>query len=385
MNIDLLGIILLIGSFQGFFLSFLILHKGRTLFANRFLAALLFAFGLTLLSLWLSDEGFYISNPKLMFTLEGIQLIIFPLYFLYAKYLEELSNKFSKMDLFHFVPFIVYKIFLIPFYFLNQEIISAFQNSYMFENYPIQYIVFNWIIIFQGLIYMILVLKITKIYEKHIKEFYSSISQIKLDWLKNATYLAIIITIGFMTENILQLAGITFSEQFGFSSLLAAIYIYTIGYMGLSRSGVFTELTQIESINSEKIIDQKNNDRYEKSGLSIEKAEAYSKKLKQLMEMEKPYKNCKLTLRDIASMLNISAHNLSEIINTKEEKNFFDFVNQYRIEEVKNDLLNPHNNNLTILAIAMEAGFNSKTSFNTLFKKYVGLTPSKYRESMKSD
>lgn len=384
LKIELLGIILLIGSFQGFFLSFLILHKGRKLFANRFLGALLFTFGLTLLALWLSDQGFYLTRPKLMYTLEGIQLIIFPFYYLYAKYLEELSVKFSKLDLLHFVPFIVYKILLIPFYFISQEDISVFHSLYSLENYPIQYIIFNWMIIIQGFAYMILVLKITKIYEQHIKEFYSSISQIKLDWLKNSTYLALFITFGFMMENILQQSGIYVSESFGFSSLLAAIYIYTIGYMGLSRSGIFTELVQIKTINSSQNVNENYNKRYEKSGLSNEKADECQRNLLQIMESEKPYKNNNLTLSDLASLLKISSHNLSEIINTKGGKNFFDFINYYRIEEVKKELINPSKQNLTILAIAMDAGFNSKTSFNTLFKKYVGTTPTQFRELEKS-
>ena len=239
-------------------------------------------------------------------------------------------------------------------------------------------------IIIQGFAYMILVLKITKIYEQHIKDFYSSISQIKLDWLKNSTYLALFITFGFMMENILQHSGIYVSESFGFSSLLAAIYIYTIGYMGLSRSGIFTELVQIKTINSSQNVNENYNKRYEKSGLSNEKADECQRNLLQIMESEKPYKNNNLTLSDLASLLKISSHNLSEIINTKGGKNFFDFINYYRIEEVKKELINPNKQNLTILAIAFDAGFNSKTSFNTLFKKYVGTTPTQFRELEKS-
>ncbi|MCK5087369.1 MAG: AraC family transcriptional regulator, partial [Melioribacteraceae bacterium] len=333
----------------------------------------------------LSDQGLYITNPKLMFTLEGIQLLLFPVYYLYAKYLEGFSEKFSNFDLLHLFPFLVYKIFLLPYYFMTHEQILTFQNSLIIEDHPFQYIVLNWIIIIQGLVYMILVLNVTKKYELRIKEMYSSISKIKLDWLKNATYLALFITIVFMIENILQLSGIYISESFGFSSLMAAIYIYTIGYMGLSRSGVFTELVQIESMDLDNNIKQSNIERYEKSGLSIENAEMYQKKLLSIMESEKPYMNSNLTLGDLAALLSISSHNLSEIINTKEKKNFFDFINHYRIEETKRELINPKKGNLTILAIAMDAGFNSKTSFNTLFKKYVGMTPTQYRDSTKSE
>ena len=379
MKIDLLGIILIIGAFQGFFLSFLILHKGRKLFANRFLFILMMTYGLVLLSLWMFDQGLIYVFPKTLLTLEGIQFLIFPAYFLYAKYLEDFSNKFLWKDLFHFTPFILYKIYQIPFYFMNQEDVFAAQSSIMVENYPLQYVIFNWLIIIKGFIYLPLVLKTTNKYEKHIKEVYSSISKIKLDWLKNATYLALVITIGFLIENILLLSGLYISESFGFSSLLAAVYIYLIGYIGISRSGIFTELIEAKLSQSENIDRASTQERYEKSGLSEEKANLYHDHLIKLMLDKFPYRNSKLTLGELADQLLISSHNLSEVINTKENKNFFDFVNTYRINEVKQELINPENENLTILAIAMESGFNSKTSFNTLFKKYVGMTPTEYR------
>ena len=86
MKIDFVGIVLIIGAIQSFALSFLIFQKGRLLFANRFLYALMLVFSTTLVSLWLADLGYYLTHPKMMFTFEGIQLTIFPFYFLYAKY-----------------------------------------------------------------------------------------------------------------------------------------------------------------------------------------------------------------------------------------------------------------------------------------------------------
>ena len=103
------------------------------------------------------------------------------------------------------------------------------------------------------------------------------------------------------------------------------------------------------------------------------------------MEEEKIFKQIKLTLGELAEMISISSHNLSEVINTKTGMNFFDFINRYRIEEVKKEIIKPVNDNLTLLAVAMDVGFNSKSSFNTLFKRYVGLTPSQYRDSLKSN
>ena len=380
---DFVGIVLIIGAIQGFALSFLIYQKGRTLFANRFLYSLMLVFSITLVSLWLSDLGYYLTYPKMMFTLEGIQLVIFPLYFLYSKYLTGKEEDFNKKDWIHFLPFVAYKIFLIPFYFMSEKEIFDFLNSSLISNHPLQYIIFNWVIIFQGLVYLIFVIVRVKKRDKFIDNHFSSNYNIKLDWLKNASYLGILTTLVFLIENILLFINNSPSETFGLSSVAAAVYIYAIGYLGLSRSGVFTELVAIETKELEK--EYFTNDKYEKSGLSKEKADEYYHKLILLMEEEKIFKQIKLTLGELAEMISISSHNLSEVINTKTEMNFFDFINRYRIEEVKKEIIKPENDNLTLLAVAMDVGFNSKSSFNTLFKKYVGLTPSKYRDSLKSN
>ncbi len=382
MHIDFVGIVLIIGAIQGFALAFLIFQKGRLLFANRFLYSLMLVFSVTLISLWLSDLGYYLTYPKMMFTFEGIQLAIFPLYFLYSKYLTGNKENFSKKDWMHFLPFISYKIFLIPFYFMSQKEIFDFLNSSLISSHPLQYIIFNWIIIFQGFIYLILVIVRVKKRDEFIDNHFSSNYEIKLDWLKNASYLGILTTLVFLSENILLFVNNSISDTFGLSSVAAGIYIYAIGYLGFSRSGVFTALVAIESKEIER--GESSNEKYEKSGLSKEKADEYYQKLIQLMKVEKIFTQNKLTLGELAEMISISSHNLSEVINTKTGMNFFDFINKYRIEEVKKEIIKTEKDNFTILAIAMDAGFNSKSSFNTLFKKYENVTPSEYRAKFQS-
>ena len=92
------------------------------------------------------------------------------------------------------------------------------------------------------------------------------------------------------------------------------------------------------------------------------------------------FRDPNLTLNGLAGRLGISSHNLSEIMNTRIKMNFFDFVNSYRVEQVKKDLNNPQKDNLTLVAIAFDAGFNSKSSFNAIFKKHTGKTPSEFRK-----
>ena len=94
--------------------------------------------------------------------------------------------------------------------------------------------------------------------------------------------------------------------------------------------------------------------------------------------------NEKLTVSELAQKLNISRHHLTQIINEKLNKNFYTFINEFRIEEVKIMFLDKKKEHYTILAVAYECGFNSKSTFNTLFKKYTGLTPSEYRKKVQT-
>ena len=102
------------------------------------------------------------------------------------------------------------------------------------------------------------------------------------------------------------------------------------------------------------------------------------------MEKEKPYHNTELTLTSLASQVNIGRNQLSELINTGTGGNFYDFVNKYRVDEVKQLMENPKYKDYTILAIAFEAGFPSKSTFNSIFKKYTGKTPTEYRNELRA-
>ena len=194
-------------------------------------------------------------------------------------------------------------------------------------------------------------------------------------------------------ENLLLLLGIDLSGHFNLTSVLTAFYVYALGYMGLIKSEVFTVAEIVNSIShlpelsyqsrKDKEEDDVKANKYERSGLSEKNAKIYSEKLLQLMKEEQPYKNSNLTLNQLAEMLSISPHNLSEVINTHLGKNFFDFVNSYRIEKVKAALADKNLQHLKLIVLAFEAGFNSKSSFNNIFKKFTNLTPSEYRKKLR--
>ena len=133
-----------------------------------------------------------------------------------------------------------------------------------------------------------------------------------------------------------------------------------------------------------RIIDEEENgkgtEKYVKSGLKDKQAEVYLKKLISVMDTERSYLNRNLSIQDLSELTGIPRHHITQVLNENHGKNFFTFINEYRVQEVISRFGDPKNNNFTILAIAFDAGFNSKTTFNSIFKIQIGMTPSEYRE-----
>ncbi|MCH2230833.1 MAG: helix-turn-helix domain-containing protein [Crocinitomicaceae bacterium] len=124
---------------------------------------------------------------------------------------------------------------------------------------------------------------------------------------------------------------------------------------------------------------------YKKELFTAQEIELYKSRLKELMENENLYLNPELTLRSLANYMNLSPNHMSQLLNKGINKNFSDFLNTYRLENFKLKLKNSNAHKLTILALAYDSGFNSKTVFNTFFKKKMGMTPKAYLKQISSD
>jgi AraC-like DNA-binding protein len=122
--------------------------------------------------------------------------------------------------------------------------------------------------------------------------------------------------------------------------------------------------------------------KYVHSTLSPQQAEVYYRRVLQALETEKVYQNPNLTIGELAEQLGIPLVHLSQVVNDKFGKNFNDLLNSYRVESFKEKLLEPDNHKYTIVALAFESGFNSKSAFNAIFKKYTGTTPSQFKASL---
>jgi len=174
---------------------------------------------------------------------------------------------------------------------------------------------------------------------------------------------------------------------YGLDFISVIIAIFILGYFGYKQQNIFFEISIKTAKNSFKekairIPKKEAGKKYNKSGLKNSESNFYAKKILDYIEKEKPYYDNKLSLKQLARLLELSTNHLSQIINENFNRNFYDLINEYRVKEVKKCLSNQKYNNFTLLGIAYECGFNSKASFNGVFKKFTGLTPSEFKKNL---
>ena len=150
-------------------------------------------------------------------------------------------------------------------------------------------------------------------------------------------------------------------------------------YKALNHPGLFRNIDSKLKLVSTLISEEKNN---ELKILNENKSNEDLLKLKKFMTKEKPFLDSSLIIQDIAKQIDVPVRNLSVLINHQLRQHFYDFVNNYRIEYAKDILKDATKSKVTILEILYEVGFNSKSSFNTAFKKHTGNTSTEYRKSL---
>jgi len=303
-------------------------------------------------------------------------------------YVATVTNQTPKRKgqiLLHFVPSILTYLYLISFF-----IKSGAEKTEIFksggEGYEVFQLVLLIAVFISGIIYVIWSSLILKWHKKRIRNEFSNIEDINLNWLRLLIYgLGAVWMIVILTEN---------------DSLIhtgVSIFVILVGFFGIQQKNIFTTREEISiDTNSKKedkleqkstpqIEEEKPKGKYLKSGLTDEKAEQFYIRLLSLMTEDKVYTNSELSLSELARMLDINPNYLSQIINEKENKSFYDFINSYRVEEFKRLISNPKNRQFTLMAIAYDCGFNSKSSFNRYFKKMTDLTPSQYVKPLKGE
>lgn len=370
-----------IGIFLSFFLSLLLVAKKQKGLPDIILAVWLSIIGVHLASYYLYSLDFWTNYPHLIGVTLPIPLIHGPMLFLYILYSLRNERKLRKVDYLHFAPALLTWLYMSKFYFFYSAEEKILVDKGKVDDFAIFSIIILVAFIISGLVYPVLAYRWIGKHSQLIDDNFSYDNNISLDWLRYCIYgtglLYIVAAIIYLLKDGM---GVTFDFNADFIIYsVIVIYVVSIGYFGIRHQNIFTSDSTEDSI---PLVQSNSDGEYKKSGLKPEVAADIHKKLLNLMQQEKLHTNPKLTLRVLARSLDVSPNHLSQVINQHEKMNFHDFVNRYRVEQfIENASSNKH---FTILAHALDAGFNSKSSFNSVFKKHKGETPSQYLDDLNS-
>ena len=368
MKFDFYQIIYLMTIIQLTIISvFLLIHNKKNYTSNYFLAFVLLIQAILTANLFASTIKGYLlaSYPFLLIIASPIIFLPGPSLYFYTKSIVYKNFTLKRQDIIHFLPFLIYCLYLFSKYLnLSPE---QLRNILTVKLSLINYIFRTSIIQLLILTYVIFSLRIINYYQKEIKKTLSSIEQINLSWLRLILFGFIGMWIFWVSTYILYAVTNTFHNNLHFTGMfLLFVLANIIFYKGMRQPEFFAGIEE--------------KPKYETSTLTKEEKETYHQKLISYMEKEKPFLNSSLSLNDLSDKLAIMPKYLSQVINECCEKNFYDFINSYRVEEAKQILLNPASERKTILEILYEVGFNSKSTFNTSFKNFTGVKPTEFRK-----
>ncbi|MEZ4803557.1 MAG: AraC family transcriptional regulator [Gelidibacter sp.] len=320
-------------------------------------------------------------NTKINYFLMPLSLAIAPLIYFYVKSITTTKLVFSNKDWWHFLPallLITYR-FSIYFYDASQPGFENTQNGVLKINLDeaIMMPLVEVMAAGQMLLYLAFTFQLFFHYRKKINEYFSNTYNLELNWILS---FLVVFTVLFLYDTIQTLVGsliidLNYVQRWWLMFFMGLVIIY------VGIKGFFTDTTKLKkldfSFSPQRVTIPDTDEKQDLKAISVEDIEH----IKRLMEIDKAYLNPELNLSDLATQANMSRAQLSEIINAGFHKNFNDFVNMYRVEAFKTMIKADKQKQLSLLGMAYECGFNSKATFNRVFKKLTDNSPSQYLQS----
>ena len=370
------GIISILASFQLLFVAFfLFTHKKGNRSNNRLLGLIFLLFSLSL-----GDFAVRISGIELKYQLihlidDGFFLLYGPLLYFYVRRVVFVDLRWRAKDLLHLIPYSIYCMYLLYALFaVGLEDQLELTRNIETASLPAWLYLAGLSVYIYTLVYLWMAYRTVNTYSSIIRNKFSSLEKINLNWLRFILHSFAAITIIAMVHNVVPVLG---SFVFLYATLILLLiftffFINRVLVKALSQPEIFAGIELKEA-----------KEKYIGSGLSEDEIENLHSRLQSLLEKEKLHLNPDLNMQDLAERMQVSTKTVSQVINQRSGKNFFDFINTYRCEEAKK-LMRESDPKVTILEILYEAGFNSKSSFNKEFKKLTGSTPTEYRRSLRN-
>ena len=389
LTLDWIELAQVAGALQGFLLTCVLLTRRKNRTAHRVLAALMAAFTIYLASGVYYSAGLVRSFPHFFGISYQMPWVFGPLVYLYAVAASDRSWRFRKETLIHFVPVTINVLATMPYYLMSGTEKLAMVERWFGGDVPRLLAFLDPFKYVLGLSYSIATVVFLRRHRRLVENSYSNTEHVNLRWLLLLT----VSTFGiWLLATTLKVAEVQTGVRDSHISLAMAVLVYAIGYMGLRQPEVFryeTAECPIPKLANAVSPSPTPPDepatpepRYERSGLGDAEAQQLKKKLLSVMETRRPWLDSELTLADLATSLDTTPHKLSEVLNSEIGQTFYDFVNGYRVREVQRRIKAGEARALKMLALAMDAGFASKSTFNEAFKKHTSQTPSGFRQAV---
>jgi AraC-like DNA-binding protein len=386
LTLDWIQIAELLGMVQGFLLAAVLLAQSANRTANRLLAALMLSFSLYLGSSVYYGAGLVAAYPHFFGISYPLPWIFGPLVYLYAKAASDRAWRLELSDFAHFIPFALTVLSALPYFMMGGAEKVAAYGRLVAGDVPARITVIEPTKYLSGIAYSAATILYLRGHRRRIEESYSNTARVNLRWL---LWLAAGASGVWVIATVLKLTDFDRRLREDHISLAMAVMVYGIGFMGLRQPEVFRYETAempipqspVESpLAAPEPVPATN--RYERSGLRDEEATQLERSLRATMDRDAPWKNSELTLADLAATLGSTPHKLSEVLNSRVGQTFYDFVNGYRVREVQRRIEAGDARRLKMLAIALDAGFASKSTFNDVFKRHTNQTPSSFGKAV---
>ncbi|WP_100642479.1 helix-turn-helix domain-containing protein [Alteromonas facilis] len=383
MQLNLNSGILLIGIVQGLLLMVsLNLHQNGPVTANRYLSAMLAAFVVALTTHFLTITNLWQTWVH-VYLLASTSVFLFgPFLYFYVQQLTQPEDQFSFKKLWHFLPFLLNLMLFVPMLSLPSEELIAGIMAGQDSDRTLSSLALPLIKIAVLIGYTLYSLRLWLLHNHRVKQQFSDLENKSLIWLRN-------LLVGFLVfESLFLLMTLFQSHAFALPneidsvlSLILVALIFMTGFYGLHQPEIFRSAHTPRSTTHEPLLSTTDDDEKASVSASSNLNEALkgeiAERLNHAMRSEKIYLERFLDLRGLAAKCAVSPHQLSEYLNDTLKVNFYDYVNQHRVEAAQEKLISSKD---SILDIALTVGFNNKATFNKAFKKHTGTTPSLYRK-----
>lgn len=368
-------LLLILGTYLGIKLTFfLLINQSTKHHANRFLGMLVLAQAMPFLVGFLYRFELLAYVPHIIGIQALYHFLVGPLVYFYIRACTQKEFELRPILWLHFIPFLLDIIYNMPFFIQSSSEKLAYYQQFVQNGTLYSVPIWNAAKAIQAIFYFILSLRLIRKYRVHLTNTSSSIDKAFHRWL---IFFSFIIVLPILVSIIF--VSTAYSRIYTILVFLTGI---TIVFFSLDMATLFKpEL--FHTFPHQMLLPQSSEEqkqKYESSNLQDAQKEKYIEKLQAHIKSNKSYLASELSLAQLSGQVNIPAHYLSQVINEKLKCNFLDFINGYRVAEARQKLIDPNLRHYTIMAIAYEAGFNSKSTFYSVFKKQTGMTPSQYRK-----